>query len=44
MKTVNKIVISIAAVFGLGLTIASVHAQQGSRVEWVLWGITWSQG
>ncbi len=31
MKTVNKIVISIAAVFGLGLTIASVHAQQGSK-------------
>ena len=29
MKTVNKIAISVAAVLGLGLTIASVHAQQG---------------
>jgi hypothetical protein len=29
MKTVNKIVISIAAVLGLGLTISSVQAQQG---------------
>jgi hypothetical protein len=29
MKTVNKIAISIAAVLGLGLTIATVHAQQG---------------
>lgn len=29
MNTVHKIVISIAAVFGLGLSVASVHAQQG---------------
>ena len=29
MKTVNKIAIGIVAVLGLGLTIASVHAQQG---------------
>lgn len=29
MKTVKKIAISIAAVMGLGLTVASVHAQQG---------------
>lgn len=29
MKTVNKIGISIAAALGLGLAVASVHAQQG---------------
>ena len=32
MKTVNKIVISITAVLGLGLTVATVHAQQGPMV------------
>lgn len=29
MKTVNKIVIGVATTLGLGLGIASVHAQQG---------------
>jgi hypothetical protein len=29
MKTVNKVVISVVAALGLGMTIASVHAQQG---------------
>lgn len=29
MKTVNKIAMGVAIVLGLGLTIASVHAQQG---------------
>ena len=29
MKTVNKIAMSVVAVLGIGLTIASVHAQQG---------------
>jgi len=29
MKTINKVVISVSAVLGLGLTIASVQAQQG---------------
>lgn len=29
MKTVNKIIVGIAAVLGLGLTVATVHAQQG---------------
>ena len=30
MKPVNKIAMGIATVLGLGLTIASVHAQQGT--------------
>jgi hypothetical protein len=29
MKTINKIAISVATVLGLGLTVASVQAQQG---------------
>ena len=29
MKTANKIAMGVAIVLGLGLTIASVHAQQG---------------
>ena len=29
MKTINKVVIGVAAALGVGLTIASVHAQQG---------------
>ena len=29
MKTVNKIAIGVVAALGLGLGIASVHAQQG---------------
>lgn len=44
MKTVNKILMSVVAVLGLGLAMATVHAQPGPRCNGSGQGMMWGGG